>query len=286
MKIGLCQMMVTTDKEANLRKAEQMVREAAAQGAELVMLPEMFQCPYANQFFPLYAEEGQEESYQRLSAMARDNHVTLVGGSIPELVRVDRAGSEVSVSGEMEQEGPCQDRLYNTSYIFGPDGQLLGRHRKVHLFDVDVPGGIRFMESETLTAGEEITVVDTPVGRIGVGICFDIRFAEMFREMACAGAQIICVPAAFNMTTGPAHWELSFRMRAVDNQCYLAGCSPARDETGCYVAYGHSIVTAPWGNVLAQADETEQVIVSKIDLSEVDRVRAALPIMREFKREQ
>lgn len=270
MKIGLCQMMVSTDKEINLRKAGQMVREAAGRGAQLVVLPEMFQCPYANKFFPLYAEKGQGESYRRLSAMARDNGVTLVGGSIPELVR------------EAGENGEMVDRFYNTSYIFGPDGQLLGRHRKVHLFDVDVPGGIRFMESETLTAGEEITVVDTPVGRIGVGICFDIRFAEMFREMACAGAQILCVPAAFNMTTGPAHWELSFRMRAVDNQCFLAGCSPARDEQGCYVAYGHSIVTAPWGNVVAQADEREQVIVAEIDLDEVGQVRASLPIMKEF----
>lgn len=266
MKIGLCQMMVTLDKEENLRKAEELVRQAAREGAQLVMLPEMFQCPYANRYFPLYAEEGQGESYRRLSAMARDNGVTLVGGSIPELVRAE--GQE--------------DRLYNTSYIFGPDGSLLGRHRKVHLFDVDVPGGIRFMESDTLTAGEEITVVDTPAGRIGVAICFDIRFAEMFRAMSCAGAQVICVPAAFNMTTGPAHWELSFRMRAVDNQCFVAGCSPARDEQGCYVAYGHSMVTAPWGNVIAQADETEQVMVIDVDLAEVERVRAQLPIMREY----
>ncbi len=271
MKIGLCQMLVTTDKEENLRKAENMVREAAARGAQLVMLPEMFQCPYANEFFPQYAEEGEGKTYHRLSAMARDNGVTLVGGSIPELVR-----------GEMAVGTTEKDRLYNTSYIFGPDGQLLGRHRKIHLFDVDVPGGIRFMESDTLTAGEEITVVDTPAGRIGVGICFDIRFAEMFRAMSCAGAQLICVPAAFNMTTGPAHWELSFRMRAVDNQCFLAGCSPARDEQGCYVAYGHSIVTGPWGNVVVQADETEQVIVAEMDLGEVGRVRASLPIMKEF----
>ena len=270
MKIGLCQMLVTTDKEENLRKAEKMVREAATQGAQLVMLPEMFQCPYANVFFPQYAEEEEGVTYQRLSAMAKDNGVTLIGGSIPELVR-GRGG-----------ESTVEDRIYNTSYIFGPDGRLLGRHRKVHLFDVDVPGGIRFRESDTLTAGDEITVVETPVGRIGVGICFDIRFAEMFRAMSCAGARILCVPAAFNMTTGPAHWELSFRMRAVDNQCFLAGCSPARDEAGCYVAYGHSIVTAPWGQVLAQVDETEQVVVVDVDLAEVDRVRRQLPIMREF----
>ncbi|MBP3700580.1 MAG: carbon-nitrogen hydrolase family protein [Lachnospiraceae bacterium] len=263
MKLGLCQMSVTADKEANLRKAEEMVREAAAQGAQLVVLPEMFQCPYANANFPLYAEEGEGESYGRLSSMARENGVTLVGGSIPER----------SAGG---------DQIYNTSYIFGPHGQLLGRHRKVHLFDVDVPGGIRFKESDTLTAGDSITVVDTPVGRIGVAICFDIRFAEMFRAMACAGAQILCVPAAFNMTTGPAHWELSFRMRAVDNQCFVAGCSPARDEKGSYVAYGHSIVTGPWGNVVAQADGQEQVVVAEVDLGEISRIRSQLPIMKEF----
>ena len=283
MKIGLCQMSVTTDKETNLRKAEQMVREAAEQGARLVMLPEMFSCPYENASFLRYAEAGQGESYRCLSRMARENHITLIGGSIPELVSgSDRQTGAASCEAVKAAPGESGDRIYNTSYIFGPQGQLLGRHRKVHLFDVDVPGGITFQESDTLTAGEDVTVVDTPVGRIGVAICFDIRFAEMFRAMACAGAQVICVPAAFNMTTGPAHWELSFRMRAVDNQCFLAGCSPARDEKGCYVAYGHSIVTAPWGNVVAQADETEQVVVADIDLGEVGRVREQLPIMSAF----
>lgn len=283
MKIGLCQMPVTADKEKNLRKAEEMVRQAAARGAELVMLPEMFQCPYDNAHFPLYAEEGQGESFRRLAAMAGDNRVTLVGGSIPERVR---GAKRACVSEQPDSAHDCDDAIYNTSYIFGPDGQLLGRHRKVHLFDVDVPGGITFRESDTLTAGDRITVVDTPVGRIGVAICFDIRFAEMFRDMACEGAQILCVPAAFNMTTGPAHWELTFRMRAVDNQCFLAGCSPARDEQGSYVAYGHSIVTAPWGNVVAQADEKEQVIIAEIDPQEVSRIRGQLPIMKEFLQER
>lgn len=262
-RIGLCQMRVTADKRANLRRAEEMAAQAAAQGAQLVLLPEMFQCPYENRWFPVYAEEGQGESYDCLSEIARRSRITLVGGSIPER---------------------CGDKIYNTSFVFGPEGQLLGSHRKVHLFDVDVPGGIRFMESDTLSAGEKITVVDTPVGRIGVAICFDIRFAEMFREMACAGAQIICIPAAFNMTTGPAHWELSFRMRAVDNQCFFAGCSPARDEESSYVAYGHSIVTDPWGRVTVQADEKEQVLVTDMNLSDIGKIRGQLPIMRQFLR--
>lgn len=260
-RIALCQMHVTWDKAQNLKKAARMVEQAAGAQATLAVLPEMFQCPYENQAFPLYAEEEEGESFQSLSAMARKNGVVLVGGSIPEL---------------------CDGRIYNTSYIFGPDGKLLGRHRKVHLFDVDVPGGIRFRESDVLTAGESITVVDTPAGRIGVAICFDIRFAEMFRAMAVAGAEIICVPAAFNMTTGPAHWELSFRMRAVDNQCFVAGCSPARDETGSYVAYGHSLAADPWGTVLAQAGTCEQVVLADLDLGQIDRVRRSLPVMQEY----
>ena len=260
-RIGLCQMKVTADKQENLRRAEQMAAEAASGGAELVMLPEMFQCPYENRAFPLYAEEEGGETFRRLSRMARDNGIVLVGGSIPER---------------------CGGRIYNTSYVFGPGGGLLGRHRKIHLFDVNVPGGICFRESDTLTAGEDMTVVDTPAGRLGVAVCFDIRFAELFRAMALKGAQIICIPAAFNMTTGPAHWELSFRMRAADNQCFFAGCSPARDETGCYVAYGHSIVTDPWGSVLVQANESEQVVLAEMDLSRIDEVRNQLPIMKSF----
>lgn len=261
LRLALCQMRVTADKRENLLRAKQMAAEAAAGGAQLVMLPEMFSCPYENSAFPVYAEEGEGESFRCLSEIAGQNRITLVGGSIPE---------------------KCGDRIYNTSLIFGPDGQLLGRHRKVHLFDVDVPGGITFRESDTLTAGDRLTVVDTPAGRIGVAICFDIRFAEMFRAMAVQGAQLICIPAAFNMTTGPAHWELSFRMRAVDNQCFFAGCSPARDEASNYVAYGHSIVTDPWGRVIIQADETQQVIFADIDLADTDRIRQQLPIMREF----
>lgn len=261
LQIGLCQMAVTADKQENLRKAGDMVTQAAAQGARLVLLPEMFVCPYENAAFPHYAEEGEGEIYQYLSKLAKDNQITLVGGSIPER---------------------CEGKIYNTSYIFGTDGELLGKHRKVHLFDVDVPGGITFKESDTLTAGDHITVIDTPAGRIGVAICFDIRFAEMFRAMSAAGAQIICIPAAFNMTTGPAHWELSFRMRAVDNQCFLAGCSPARNEQSSYVAYGHSMVTDPWGTIVTQAEEKEQLVLTTIDLSRISQIRAQLPIMREY----
>ena len=193
-----------------------------------------------------------------VEGIAKELGVYLAGGSVP------------------EREG---DAIYNTCYLFSPQGEELARHRKVHLFDIDVPGGQRFMESDTLTAGDQITVVDTPLGKLGIAICFDIRFSELFRVMGDKGAQLILIPAAFNMTTGPVHWSLAFRMRALDNQCFIAGCSPARDETASYVAYGHSLVSDPWGNLLTEFDEKAGVQVVTIDLADLDKYRAQIPIL-------
>ncbi len=257
-RLGLCQMRVSADKAENLRRAGALIRQAVAQGADVVTLPEMFNCPYENACFPRYGEPAGGESWQFLSNLAKELGIYLIGGSVPEL----EAG-----------------KVYNTSYIFSPEGKELARHRKVHLFDIDVPGGQRFMESDTLTAGDDFTVVDTPFGKLGVAICFDIRFSDFFRVMGELGAQLIVVPAAFNMTTGPIHWELAFRMRALDNQCFLAGCSPARDEGASYVAYGHSLVCNPWGDVIAELDETEGVRVVEIDLDDLDKYRGQIPIL-------
>ena len=148
-----------------------------------------------------------------------------------------------------------------------------------HLFDIDVAGGQRFRESDTLSAGNEITVFDTPWGKMGLCICFDLRFQELAQLMALEGAQVLLVPAAFNMTTGPAHWELLFRQRAVDGQLFTAGTSPARDETASYVAWGHSIVCDPWGTVLHQCGAGEQVVVTELDMSRVSAIREQLPIL-------
>ena len=144
-------------------------------------------------------------------------------------------------------------RIYNTSFVFDPTGTCVARHRKMHLFDIDVRGGQRFFESETFTAGDSVTVFDTPFGKLGLCICFDMRFPELARCMALSGAQAIVAPAAFNMTTGPAHWELLFRQRAVDNQLFTLGVAPARDAAGPYVSYGNSLVCSPWGDVMARA---------------------------------
>ena len=261
VKISLIQMNVVADKQANLRVALQEIAACARQGAQIVSLPEMFCCPYQTENFPVYAEKQGGPLWSALSAAARDNRVTLVGGSMPE---VDEAG-----------------RVYNTCYIFDPAGRQIGRHRKMHMFDIDIPGGQRFKESDTLTPGSEVTVVDTGFGRVGVSVCYDLRFPELARLMALRGAKIFIVPGAFNMTTGPAHWEMLFRARAVDNQVYTLGCAPARDPQAGYVSYGNSLVVSPWGEVMARLGAEAGVLMADLDLQRVEQVRGQLPLLKQ-----
>ena len=256
LKIAQIQMPVTADREENIRCACDMVRQAG--DIDMAVLPEMFCCPYDNACFRPYGEAEGGPAYRALSALARERGIWLVGGTLPEL---------------------AEDRVYNTCYVFAPDGQLAAKHRKMHLFDIDVAGGQRFMESETLTAGDSVTTFDTPWGTVGVCVCFDFRFTELSELMVLAGAKLIVVPAAFNMTTGPAHWELLFRQRAVDNQCFTLGCAPARDEGAGYVSYGNSIAVDPWGTVLCRADEKETILYADLDLARIQAVRQQLPIL-------
>lgn len=193
MKVALIQMQVASSPAENLQTARTHLKDAAAGGADIAVLPEMFCCPYETPNFPRFAQKEGGEIWQALSDMAKENGLYLVAGSVPE----DDGG-----------------KTYNTSYVFDPEGKCIAKHRKVHLFDIDVKGGQRFMESETLTAGDSLTTFDTPWGKMGLCICYDIRFPEWMRLMALEGAKAVFIPAAFNMTTGPAHWELSFRARA------------------------------------------------------------------------
>lgn len=259
-KTAVCQMKVVSGKKNNLEAARSMIDRAAGQGAELVVLPEMFNCPYVAGLFPEYAENYPDgETYSMLSGAARANNIYLVGGSVP------------------ERDG---EKVYNSSFVFGPGGELLGRHRKVHLFDVDLPGGVRVKESSTLGAGSEATVIKTGLGTLGVAICYDVRFPELIRLMVARGAEIIIIPAAFNMTTGPAHWEMVHRCRAVDNQVYLIAASPARDTGASYVAYGHSMIVDPWGNIVSLAGEGEEVITGMVEPDKIAKVRGELPLLR------
>ena len=195
--------------------------------------------------------------FERLKHISADKKILLIAGSVP------------------EEEG---GKLYNTSYVFD-DGRYLGKHRKVHLFDVNIPGGIVFRESDVFTAGRENTVLDTKFGKIGVAICFDLRFPEMIKAMALAGAKMIFAPAAFNTTTGPLHWELVLRARALDSQTFLCACSPARNMELSYHAWGHSAIVGPMGEIVGMCREGAQTLICEIDSQAVDEARRQLPLL-------
>lgn len=241
-----------------------MIKESAKNGAEIIILPEMFNCPYDNKYFPMFAEYYPGESTQLLSNLARELSVYIVGGSIPE-----------------KENG----NIYNTSFTFNRDGNLIARHRKIHLFDVNIENGINFKESNTFTPGKDATIFDTEFGKIGVAICYDMRFPELIRKMTLKGAKIIIIPAAFNMTTGPAHWHLTSRSRALDNQIYFIGASPARNRKAKYIAYGHSLVVDPWGTIIVEAGSSEQILYGNIDLDLINKVRNQLPLLKHRREE-
>lgn len=265
MKVAAIQMPTVKDKIQNIRTAGTYIEKIKAENPDFVILPEMFCCPYQTENFPVYAEKEGGPSWQAMSDYARKYHIYLIAGSMPE---ADDVG-----------------KVYNTSYIFDRDGKQIGKHRKAHLFDINVKNGQHFKESDTLTSGDHATVFDTEFGKMGVMICYDIRFPEFARTMVLDGARMIFVPAAFNMTTGPAHWELTFRARALDNQIYMLGCAPARDTQAGYISWGHSIVTDPWGKVMKQLDEKEGILIEEIDLDREDQIREQLPLLKHRKSE-
>ncbi|WP_298520075.1 carbon-nitrogen hydrolase family protein [uncultured Methanobrevibacter sp.] len=265
IRIALCQMNVVDNKEENLNKASLMIAESVNENADFIVLPEMFNCPYSNDKFIEYCEKEKDSpTLTRISALAREHEVYILAGSIP----------------EKEKE-----KLFNTSYLFDKDGNIIAKHRKMHLFDIDVKDRITFKESDVLTAGNDFTIADTEFGKIGIGICYDIRFPELARIMVENGALILFYPGAFNMTTGPAHWELLFKSRALDNQVYCVGVAPALNEDASYHSFGHSIITNPWGDIIAEADTKEELIIGEIDLSEIKKIREELPLLKNKRRD-
>ena len=251
-------MKTSENKDLNISTAKEGIEQVVKKGAQIVILPEIFNAPYDTKKFREYSEEKNGKTWTFLSTMAKNNKIYLIGGSIP------------------EREN---DKIYNTSFIFDSDGNQIARHRKMHLFDIDIKGGQSFKESESLTPGNSICVFNTSFCSIGVCICFDMRFPELSRLMALKGAQIIIVPAAFNMTTGPPHWESMFKQRAIDNQCFTIGVAPARDEKASYISYANSIIVNPWGKIIYRANEKECYDVIDIDLSEINSIRQQLPLL-------
>ncbi|CAJ1027353.1 Carbon-nitrogen hydrolase, putative [Leishmania lindenbergi] len=262
LSVTLCQMAVTRKKAANIRKAVAMIVEAAKRGSKLAVLPECFNCPYGTKYFDRYSEAlaPGNETFDAMSHCAKANSIWIIAGSIP--------------------EKSADGRLFNSSMTFGPDGALKHVHRKVHLFRINTEA-VRFDEGEVLSAGNDATAISLDEHtKFGVGICFDIRYPFLAWKYAEQGTSFIVYPGAFNMVTGPAHWELTGRARAVDNQQYVFLCSPARDTSAEYVAWGHSMVIDPFGNVLCELDEKEGFLDYKVDLSAISETRSRIPILK------
>lgn len=260
LRIAQLQMKVTADPAAAFDSVEKGCCRALEEKADLLALPEMFCCPYSTKSFPVFAQEEGGPRWEHCSRLARSYGIILSAGTMPE------RGTD--------------GRIYNTAYVFDRTGRQIAKHRKMHLFDIDTKGGQVFHESDTLASGSSVTVFDSEFGRIGLCVCYDFRFPELVRLMALKGARLILVPAAFNMTTGPAHWNITFRSQAIYNQVFAIGTAPARDMNADYHSWGHSIAVDPWGSVIAQMDEKEDFRVSELSLSDTDSVREQLPLLK------
>ncbi|MBM4290283.1 MAG: carbon-nitrogen hydrolase family protein [Deltaproteobacteria bacterium] len=269
------QLRSTEDTQGNLDRAERLIRRAAARGAALIATPEATpllgpQFHKVERAEPLDAGDPLAVSCARFSALAAELKVHLLLGSLAE--RRLLPGGAVDPA-----------RCYNTSVLFGPDGAQLARYRKIHLFDVDVGGGagaVSIRESDTVAPGDEVVVATTPLGRLGLSVCYDLRFPELYRALVDRGADVILVPSAFTLTTGKDHWHALLRARAIECQAWILapGQWGQHDAEGRRQSYGHSLVVDPWGCVAADAGQGEGVCYAEVDLARVAQVRAAIPV--------
>ncbi|MFN3199018.1 MAG: carbon-nitrogen hydrolase family protein [Bradymonadia bacterium] len=261
------QLRCTTDLEANIATTERLIRKAASMGAALVATPE--NTTYLGpQFHKVDLAEGVDGPMsQRFAALADELGIHLLIGSMPER-RFNDDGT------------PDMERCYNTSLLYGPDGERIATYRKIHLFDVDVPGGLTIRESDTVHAGDDVVVAETALGRIGMTICYDLRFPEHYRALVDAGADVIMVPAAFTLTTGKDHWHALLRARAIETQCWVM--APAQwgthDAEGKRKSYGHSVIIDPWGTVVADKGHGEGITLAEIDPARTAQVRQSIPV--------
>jgi predicted amidohydrolase len=253
------QLNSTEDKTVNLGTIERLVRRAASDGATLIVLPEYGNCLGDRRVMLAEAEPLDGPTAQFLRGLARSLGITLVGGTFCERI----AGA---------------DKAYNTCLVIDPTGEVRAVYRKLHLFDVDLPGKLTYCESSWLAPGNDVVVTEAAGFQLATAICYDARFPELFRLFADRAAEVIALPAAFTKTTGRDHWELLLRARAVENQCYVI----ASNQTGRHAAletYGHSVIIDPWGHVLADAGEEEGIILARISRERLDEVRRNLPAL-------
>jgi len=255
------QVNAGNDLAANIAGAEALVRRARAAGADFALLPEnvaMMEWGRAN----LVAKAAGEDRHPALAAfksLARATGIWLHGGTLH--VRLE------------------DGRLANRSYVFAPTGVVVAQYDKIHMFDVDLGNGEAYRESATFRPGEGAAIVDLPWGRLGLSICYDLRFPQLYRALAKAGAQFICVPSAFTRTTGRAHWHVLLRARAIETGCYILAPAQCGDHAGGRQTYGHSMIVAPWGEVVADGGEEPGIVFADIDPEQVDQARRKVPAL-------
>src|SRR6266852_199540 len=260
MLVAAVQMNSGADKARNVDTATRWIRQAAELGAKLVALPEVFNWMGPESERPSAAETLEGPTLSKMASLARELSVTLLAGSILE-------------------KGAPGDRLFNTSALFGPDGARLAVYRKIHLFDVDVGDGATYRESAAVAPGTEVVAVACPVARIGLSVCYDLRFPELYRAMAKDGATLITVPSAFTLMTGKDHWEVLLRARAIENQCYVLAPAQVGRHSEKRVTYGHSMVVDPWGAVIAQASDGEGLALAEVRAEVLSEVRLRIPAL-------
>jgi deaminated glutathione amidase len=254
------QMSAGSDKAANLEHADRLIRLAAARGADLAALPEVFNWRGKRGEEAGASESLDGETLTLMARLARELRIHLVAGS-------------------MTEYAPGETKTYNTSVVLDPDGARIAVYRKIHLFDVDLAGRVKVKESDARLHGTEAVCAETALCRIGLTICYDLRFPELYRRLARMGAKIITVPSAFTFPTGEAHWEVLLRARAIENQCYIIAPAQFGPNVHGFSDYGNSMIVDPWGRVLARAADQEGVVIAPIDLEYLERIRRELPAL-------
>ncbi len=254
------QMTSTADKAKNLDLAERLVGDACARGARLVGLPENFTFMGPDADKPKIAEPLDGPTLARMADLAKRKRIYLLAGSVLE-------------------SGAPGGRFYNTSVLFSPEGKQLAVYRKMHLFDVKIPDGATYQESAAVAPGQDVVVTKTELATLGLSICYDLRFPELFRRMSKAGAELLFVPAAFTYMTGKDHWEVLLRARAIENLSFVIAPAQVGQHAERRQTWGHAMIISPWGQILAQVPEGEGVAVAEIDLSQQAKVRRELPAL-------
>lgn len=257
MRVALCQLNARDDRSHNLRTARDLLTRAADAGADLALLPEY--TDYLGTSAGAPKPEGLDGEYATFFAS--------LAGSL---------GINI-LAGSFHETGPDDEHTYNTLPAFDRSGALIGAYRKIHLYDVEIPGRVSYRESSSVAPGSEVLVVPVDGVPVGLSICYDLRFPELYRRLAIAGATVLVVPAAFMMHTGRDHWEVLLRARAVENQCYVLAAGQIGDHDPGRTCFGRSMVVDPWGTVVAQMPDEVGMITADLDLERLERIRLEVP---------